>query len=167
MKLWTHPANYAGATWEGWYVFLVQHRDSDCLTRSNFRCALKALEAIMSPDSVPNDPDESATVLVVQENHWAVGWVEWIAVHPSDVKAVALAEEMEARLENYPILDEDDFSELEMEEANEVWKNFYTAPERLAYIRAHRGQFEFHCFSDMLGCVRGNYFASYSSELLS
>lgn len=29
---------------------------------------------------------ESETVRVVRESHWAVGWVEWIAIHESDIE---------------------------------------------------------------------------------
>jgi hypothetical protein len=64
-------------------------------------------------------------------------------------------------------LDESDFSEVEQEEANETWRNCYDVSERVKYIREHRSQFEFHDLGDMLGCVRGNYFAGYASELLS
>jgi len=121
----------------------------------------------MSPDPVPGDPDEAATVLVVSENHWAVGWVEWIAIHESDKAAIAESERIESALESYPVLDEEDFSDREMNEANEVWRDCYNPLERIAYIRGHRGQFEFHDFADLLNCVRGNYFAGYASELIS
>lgn len=41
-----------------------------------------------------------------------------------------------------------------------------TLRERVEYIRKHRSQFEFRDFADMLGCVRGKYFAGYASELI-
>jgi hypothetical protein len=155
MKLWTMPANYAGEVWPNWYVFLGQHRDSDCLTRSNFRTALERLGG------------ESDTVQVIRESHWAVGWVEWIGIEASDDLAVKLASEMEDDLERYPVLSEDDFSELENEEANEVWRNCYDSSERIKYVREHSNQFEFHDFADLMGCIRGNYFAGYASELIN
>jgi hypothetical protein len=155
MKLWTMPANYAGEVWPNWYVFLGQQRDSDCLTRSNFRTALERLGG------------ESDTVQVIRESHWAVGWVEWIGIEASDDLAVKLASEMEDDLERYPVLSEDDFSELENEEANEVWRNCYDSSERIKYVREHSNQFEFHDFADLMGCIRGNYFAGYASELIN
>lgn len=155
MKLWTMPKYYMGETWPNWYVFLGQHRDSDCLARSNFRIALERLGG------------ESDTVRVIREGHWAVGWVEWIGIEASDEIAVKRAEEMEADLESYLILSESDFSELETEEANEIWSNCYNASERIEYIREHRSQFEFHDFADLMGCVRGKYFAGYASELIN
>jgi hypothetical protein len=153
---WTMPDHYAGAEWPDYFgAGTGQHRDSDALTRSNFRVMLKALGG------------ESDTVRVVREGHWAVGWVEWIAIHESDAKSLEIADELKASLEDYPVLSDDDFSELEMEEANEVWANCYDAAERVAYIRKFRSQFQFHDFGDLLGCVRGKYFAGYASELLA
>lgn len=112
-KPWIHPSNYAGTRWEGWLVFLGQNRDSDCLTRCNFEVALKALEAIPSenPDSVQR----------VRESHWACGWIEWIAIHPSNANARVAAEDMAAKLDQYSVLDEDRWSEMEHEEACENW----------------------------------------------
>lgn len=52
-------------------------------------------------------------------------------------------------------------------EANAVWRDCYQLKERVEYVRKHRGQFDFRSFSDMLSCLRGNYFAGYASELLS
>jgi len=155
---WTLPPYYMGEEWPEYYVFLSQSRDSDCLTRSNFRCALSQLQAI------PSEYEHS--VQVVRESHWAVGWVEWIAIHEGDVENLRLADTMAKKIEGYPVLNEEDFSMLEMEEANEIWANCYDWKERIEYIRKHRGQFEFRSFSDILNCVRGKYFSGYASELI-
>lgn len=148
-------SNYAGQTDFGQlYCLVAQNRDSDCLSRSNFRSALKALGG------------ESEDVEIHRFNHWACGWWEALAVKQG-TEAFAKAERIEAALENYPVVDEDDFSNLESEEAGEVWKSCYQPNERVEYIRKHRNQFYFSNFADMLGCVRGQYFAGYASELLS
>ena len=47
-------------------------------------------------------------MIVVQESHWAVGWVERIAIHESDA---ATADWPKAKLADYPVLDEMDWSE--------------------------------------------------------
>ncbi len=155
LKRWTMPSNYFGAVWPGYYSSGVgQSRDSDALERSNFVCMLRALGG------------ESDTVQVIREHHWAVGWVEWIAIHEDDNPALKIADEIKGALSDYPVINEDHWSETEMEEANEVWTNCYNVKERIAYIRKHSSQFEFHNFADMLGCVRGQYFAGYASELL-
>jgi hypothetical protein len=155
LKLWTMPDSYFGETWPGYYSAGVgQSRDSDCLERSNFACMVRALGG------------ESETVIVVRESHWAVGWVEWIAIQQDDGAALKIADDIKEALEDYPVIDENDFSEREQEEAESVWTNCYNAAERIKYIREHRSQFEFHNYADLLGCVRGKYFAGYASELL-
>jgi hypothetical protein len=154
LNLWTLPDSYAGAKWPDYYMFLSQHRDSDCLTQSNFICGLNALGG------------ESKTVRVIHEGHWAVGWVEWIGIHKSDSKALEIADGLAAALSDYPVLDENHFSDMEQAEADRVWADCYDAQERIDYIRRFRYQFEFHNFSNLLGCVRGKYFAGYASELI-
>ncbi len=159
LKLWEYPSNYSGETWSGYYVFLGRNRDSDALTNSNFETALAAVQAVAMDG-------EEETVIPVRESHWAVGWVEWIAIHQDDTAALAAAEAIMERLSDYPVLDENDWSERETEEAGEVWRNCYNEKERVQYIREHRSQFEFSDMSDLLGCVRGKYFAGYASELI-
>jgi hypothetical protein len=149
------PACYFGASWPDYYSAGVgQSRDSDCLERSNFAAMLAALGG------------ESETVIVVRESHWAVGWVEWIAIHEGDTAALAIADEQQERLQNYPVLDEEDWSQREQEEADEVWRRCYSWQERITYIRQHREHFEFPCYADLVGCVRGQYFAGYAGELV-
>lgn len=89
---------------QDWFVLPTkQNRDSDALYRSNFRTALEIMGG------------ESETVEVHRFNHWACGWFEIIIIHPSLYdKAVA---EIVDPLESYPVLDEDDMSQLEFEEA--------------------------------------------------
>lgn len=155
LRRWTMPANYVGSEWPEYYsAGFGRSRDSDCLEENNFVEALAALGG------------ESDTVQVVRESHWAVGWVEWIAIHESDEKAIRIAEELNERRDEYLSLNDDTLSEREMEAANDVWRDCYDVRERIAYIRKHRNQFEFHNFRDMLGCVRGEYFVGYASELL-
>ena len=155
LKRWSMPSHYFGATWPAYYSAGVgQSRDSDCLESSNFATMIRALGG------------ESDTVTIVRESHWAVGWVEWIAIQQDDGAALKIADDLIARLQDYPVLDESDFSEREQEEANQIWTNCYDSKERIAYIRKHSSQFEFHNFADLLGCVRGKYFAGYASELI-
>ena len=156
IKHWTMPECYAGVEWPNYYSSgFGQSRDSDALERSNFQIALAALGG------------ESETVIVVRESHWAVGWVEWIAIHESNTAALTAAEEQRERYAQYPVLDEDDCSKEEQEESDLTWKNCYSVKERIAYVREYRSQFEFHDYADMLDCIRGRYFAGYASELIS
>lgn len=153
---WTRPDSYAGAEWPEYYSSGVgRSRDSDALERSNFECMLNALGG------------ESDTVLVIHEGHWAVGWVEWIAIHETDAKALEIADGIKAALEDYPVIDEAHWSDLETEEANEVWTNCFNDAERLAYVRRNSSQFDFRDYADMIGCIRGKWFAGYASDLLN
>lgn len=155
LKKWTMPDSYFGEIWPDYYSSgFGQSRDSDCLEQSNFVCALEALGG------------ETETVFIIRESHWAVGWVEWIAIHETDETALKIADDLCERVSNYPVLNEEHFSELECEEANQVWKNCYNVCERIKYIRDHRSQFDFHDYRDMLQCVRGEFFNGYASELI-
>ena len=112
LKRWSMPKDYFGAEWSSYYSAGVgQSRDSDCLEQSNFGSMLAALGG------------ESETVMVVRESHWAVGWVEWIAIHQSDEQALRVADAQCERLANYPVLDEDDFGRREFEAQCETWEN--------------------------------------------
>lgn len=153
---WTRPDHYFGAVWPEYYGSGIgQTRDSDALTRSNFRSMLVALGG------------ESETVIVVRESRWSCGWVEWIAIHETDATALETANEIAGRLKDYPVVDEEDFYELESEKAEQVWAECYDAEERLNYIRSHRSQFDFRDFGDLLAQVRGRYFGGYASELIA
>lgn len=156
LKLWTLPSCYIGSTWDGFYsAGFGRSRDSGALERSNFEVAWKALQAV------------SENVQIVSENHWAVGWVEWIAIPADDYAALKAADEMVAAVDNYPALDDIDYFKREQTEADETWANCYNVKERVRYIREHSSQFDFRDLADMLRCVRGNYFAGYASELIS
>jgi len=155
LKRWSLPRFYFGAEWPDYFSAGVgQSRDSDALERSNFRRMLELLNG------------ETETVIVVRESHWAVGWIEWIAIHQSDSKALEIADDIKRQLEDYPVVDETDWSELEQQDADDLWRDCYTPENRIAYIRKHPDQFDFHGFADMVGCVRGRYFAGHASELL-
>lgn len=110
VKPWTMPANYAGEVWPDYYsAGIGQSRDSDSLERANFSEMLSRLGG------------ESETVIVVRESHWAVGWVEWIAIHATDEAALAIADRALAALADYPCLNEDAWSEMEWNEAADYW----------------------------------------------
>jgi hypothetical protein len=150
-----------------WLVVATKHRDSDCLTRSNFRCMVAALAGKENKHAGAKGSTALCDTVAIEEaSHWAVGWIQYLVIDPADIEKVKQAEQLLAKLEDYPVLNEEDWSELETEEANEVWKNCYRPKERITYIREHRDQFEFHDIADLLSCVRGKYFAGYASELI-
>lgn len=112
LKLWSMPSHYFGAVWPGYYsAGIGQSRDSDTLERSNFECVSKELKEWMVDD----------LVVIVRESHWAVGWIEWIAIHQDCGEALQIADEIKAGLEDYPVVNEDHWSELEWNESADYW----------------------------------------------
>ncbi len=145
---------------------IIEHRDSDALQRSN----AEALRRFLASDPSLNDDYR-----LTESSHWAVGHVTHLSFRayyetekgkvPTRIARI-LAAWFEYLEKQHPVADEDLQSEMEDEEAQQVWTNCYSNEERLEYIRKHRSQFEFHNFSDLMGCVRGKYFAGWASELI-
>ena len=134
-----------------------RNRDSDALQESNFDAQEKSLAAC---DPTGEDHE------IHRFGHWGNGWFEIVLIRPgSACENDAL--ELAGALEGYPVLDDHDFSEREHEEADRVWRDCYDTATRVKYIRAHRSQFEFRTLADLIGCVRGKFFAGYTSELIS
>jgi hypothetical protein len=139
---------------QDWTVVCTSRtRDSDCLEESNFVTALESLGG------------EGVDVEVHRFGHWGHGWLEIILVRPGSA-AETEAESIACALADYPVLSDEDLSEREHVAADQVWANCYSVEVRIAYIRGNRRQFEFHSLADMMGCVRGKYFAGHASELL-
>lgn len=84
-----------------------QSRDSEILAQSNFSCALDQLGG------------ESDNVQVHRFGHWGCGWFEIITVNPHSKKHLKLAYKISEALEDYPVLDESDYSEREHEYQSE------------------------------------------------
>ena len=154
LKLWTLPDSYFGELWPNYYSSgFGRSRDSDDLEESNFEVARKALESFEG-------------VQVVRESHWAVGWVEWIAIPADSPEALQIADDLCERRDQYPVLDEADFSDRETERANDTWRGSFSDKERLDYIREYYDQFDFRSWADLRSCIRGEYFGGYASELI-
>jgi len=121
LSRWELPDSYAGAHWDGYYRAPVgRNRDSDLLTQSNWDQQWEALKAFRA--DVP-DADEVSPVAVC-ENHWAVGWVEWVAIHESNGPALREADRLAARIENYPVLDEEDYCRREWDDYDKGWGSY-------------------------------------------
>lgn len=134
LKLWNRPPNYIGAEWHGWYVVLARSRDSNALERANFD---EAYETLKPMDTELEDG--SSSVLKITENHWAVGWVQWIGVHNSNTKAAEAAANILECLESYPALSEDRLSQYEDEECRSVWERM-SHKNRADYLRRRCGR---------------------------
>jgi hypothetical protein len=93
---------------QDWLVAPVSHtRDSGALEESNWQCQAEHL-----PE---NDDCE-----VHNFGHWACGWFEIVIVRP-DTESAHKACEIASKLEHYPVLNEDDFSNREYTAYCESW----------------------------------------------
>jgi hypothetical protein len=134
-------------------------RDSGPFEESNWESMLSLLRDL-GDDAALEDWE------IHRFGHWGPGWFEIVIARPDSVAARLLAD-LECALADYPVIDDTDLSEREQEEADRVWRDCYNVRERINYIAEYRSQFDFRSFSDMLSCVRGNYFAGYASELIA
>lgn len=153
---WDGFSNFAGEVIDDhWYILLSKNRDSECLSESNWDCAIRELGGL-----------ENDSIDIVRHGHWACGWIEYLIIDSRDPKTLAIATEIDCALADYPVLDDSDFSEREQEQADSFWRQCFNDAERIQYMRDFRYQFEFPDFACMLACARGEYFAGYASELL-
>lgn len=94
---------------QNWIVVPVRrNRDSGPLDESSFAAALEILGG------------ESETCEVHRFGHWACGWFEIVIVSP---ERAAEVEDLESSLENYPVLNDEDFSQREHDDYIESWDN--------------------------------------------
>ena len=99
---------------QSWRVCpVIRTRDSRSLEESNFRSFLKRLGG------------ETEDIEVHRFGHWGPGWVEIIIVRPG-TDAHITAGLIQDALESYPVVDEDDYSELEFERISEYWESLGT-----------------------------------------
>ena len=125
---WTRPPSYYGAIWPEYYVVGGQHRDSGILDQSNFNVTKQRLTPWNDAEVNALDPAWTTTTA----SHFLVGWVETIYVlQDAPVELLAEAAEIIESLENYPILDEEDYSAREGEAAEEGIAEAYKAYQRL------------------------------------
>lgn len=113
LHFWKRPADYMGESYYGHLIVPVGlHRDSEAIERSNFEVALEMLGG------------ESDAVMVVRASHWAVGWAESLYIDPlasGASEAIEIAENIARSLEDYPLLDEDHYSQLQWDDATGYW----------------------------------------------
>jgi len=129
-------ANYAGLDLSEYYVALGKTRDSDLLGQSNFHAFVRALKdkgfEQGEPDDYRNMENNPQCFEILSFGHWACGWYEQIFIHETQDKVLAAAEALGEQLSDYPVLDEEDFSNREWEAASEYWKSL-SLRERIDY----------------------------------
>jgi hypothetical protein len=106
-----------------WAIIYTHHRDSGLLDQSN----AAVIEKAMKPFSEGDDPN----VVFESHNHWAVGHVDGFSVrvfkNGEITKAFEKYHDLARQLDDYPILDESDYSDREFEATSEniedaAWK---------------------------------------------
>jgi hypothetical protein len=115
-----------------WAIIYTHNRDSGFLAQSN----ADAIEKAMEPFTDTDDPD----VGMESHSHWAVGHVDGFSIrvyrNGEITDAFKAYHELSEQLADYPILDEEDYSERELEATLEnindaAWrvKDEYTLPD--------------------------------------
>jgi hypothetical protein len=117
---------------DNWAIFYTHNRDSGLLAQSNADAISKAMEPFTEGD----DPD----VVMESHSHWAVGHVDGFSIrvyrNGEITDTFKAYHDLTEQLAEYPILNEEDYSERELEATLEnindaAWrvKDEYTLPE--------------------------------------
>ena len=92
-----------------WAIVYTHNRDSDLLDQSN----ADAIDKALAPFTEGDNPDVRAE----HHGHWACGWIDGYAIrvyrNGQITEAFRAYHELAARLADYPVLDEEDFSRRE------------------------------------------------------
>ena len=139
---WKTPRDYGGFSPVGDYVIATTNRDADALTRSNWECIGRDMGAVdWGPSertrNYPAGKDWEArpAVYTWRAGHWAVGWVEYMMIRADASEDVLTAAgETVCALADYPIYNEDHFTDLEFNEACEFWERSSVA-DRVDYLQ--------------------------------
>ncbi len=96
---------------EDWAIVYTHNRDSELFDQSNAAEIDKALAPFME--------EEDADVRAEHHGHWACGWIDGYAIrvyrNGQITEAFRAYHELAARLADYPVLNEEDFSRREYE----------------------------------------------------
>jgi hypothetical protein len=144
-SVWDSLNNYMGDVPDAeWFCLMTRTRDSDSLTESNWRVALRKLGG--------ESDDGGAEVQVFHFGHWACGWWEALAVRSGGEKE-NIAQQLFEEMEDYPILDEQDLFDLRYENADSLW-NQMDARQKIRMIRRNKNWIQFESFHEMLCCIK-------------
>jgi hypothetical protein len=100
-------------------VLLTRNRDSNLLAQSNWETVLKYLGG----ESGENDDGSHDGIEIVRHGHWACGWIEYMLIDSRNAELVKLAESVEEKLSDYPVFDDDDYSQRQFNFAMEYWES--------------------------------------------
>jgi len=96
---------------ENWAILYTHHRDSDLLDQSNASIIEEALERFTEGD----DP----AVVFESHSHWLVGHIDGFSIrvyrNGEITEAYRTYRDLQERLADYPVLDEEDYGKREFE----------------------------------------------------
>ena len=99
-----------------WLIAATVTRDSNLLEQSNFAVAQRRLAAIGA---------EGQEYAIESSGHWACGWIDRLVINPQNAAMVAAATGIEQGLQEYPALDDEDYSNRQQEE-HDAYHQDYT-----------------------------------------
>ena len=150
-----------------WAVVYTSNRDADALTRSNARIIARELAPFLRHG---RDIQEASS------SHWACGHVDGYVVRVYTpcrrlTRAFQALATMLVAIEDYPALDEDDWSQEESDDAAACWASM-SISERIEHLRKYcagpydsvRDAMHVGSFSELLRALRNGTHAPWTSS---
>lgn len=139
LTTWKHPDHYGGFSPDGDFLIYSKNRDSFLLEESNFECIERditnAANKLPEPENDGEHNQGASWVYTFRANHWGCGWVEYLLVRRDAPEQLQkLCYEIEGALADYPVYDDQDFSEREHEATQEYWSSL-SVRERIEYCK--------------------------------
>ena len=124
-------ASYRGDKGD-WMIVLAKSRDTDVMARANWDAALDLLKPMPHGYIGNNNADDFD---VESSGHWAFGHVEFLVVKPG-TKAHEIGLCILASIADYPVLDDELYSQYEHDATAELWPEL-PLRERIEYLNKH------------------------------
>lgn len=150
-----------------WAVVTTTHREADALTRSNARVIAKELAPFLR---------QGRDVFTSGASHWACGWTEGYEIRVYSAtgqitRAFWTYALLQLAIEEYPALDEDDWSQEESDDAAACWASMRPS-ERIEHLRKYcdgpydsvKDAMHVDSFSELLGAIRNGTHPPYTSS---
>ena len=112
LGLWEKPSDFSTSEHDlgDHYVIYSQNRDSNLLTKSNWDYIVKSLDS----HECDYQGDEFYRISHFRDSF--VGWSEYIFIHKDHTDLLIIADEIMGRYADYPVLDDEDYSQREFEQ---------------------------------------------------
>lgn len=136
MQKWKYERDYGGTDYSDYYIVYGRNRDSCLLTNHNYEEIMKRLQTVYN-NLQDNDSTEFGWFLDARMNHFGPGWIEEIFVHEdAPQELIDTATDILNDLDQYPILNEDEYYRKVYEAADEYWRQM-SLRERIEMCKEH------------------------------